>query len=83
MLFGAKAFNQNLCAWKDKFPYGFEGSDAVFDGSGCTYIDRPRRSNPFGGPFCAYDCAPTMAPTVSHTSVAFHVRVFTKLLHDG
>lgn len=65
MFYGATAFNQNLCAWKDNFLYGFEGSAEIFDGSGCTYTERPRETNQFGGPFCASDCAPTMSPTVS------------------
>jgi surface protein len=67
MFYGATAFNQNLCAWKDNFNwlYGFEGSAEIFVESGCTYTERPRQSNNFGGPFCASDCAPTMAPTVS------------------
>ncbi|KAL7451091.1 hypothetical protein ACHAWC_002932 [Mediolabrus comicus] len=47
----ASSFNQNLCAWKDKFPYGFDTSEAIFDDTACTYTDRPRKRNEFGGPF--------------------------------
>ena len=66
----ASSFNQNLCAWKDKFPYGFETSEAIFDDTACTYTDRPRRSNEFGGPFCASDCSPTESPTLKPTTLA-------------
>ena len=54
MFRNSTSFNQNLCAWKDNFDllYGFEGSAEIFDESGCTYTERPRRSNDFGGPFC-------------------------------
>jgi hypothetical protein len=66
----ASSFNQNLCAWKDKFPYGFETSEAIFDDTACTYTDRPRQSNEFGGPFCASDCSPTESPTLKPTTLA-------------
>ena len=63
----ASSFNQNLCAWRDKFPYGFDTSEAIFDDTACTYTDRPRQSNEFGGPFCASDCSPTESPTLKPT----------------
>lgn len=66
----ASSFNQNLCAWRDKFPYGFETSEAIFDDTACTYTDRPRQSNEFGGPFCASDCSPTESPTLKPTTLA-------------
>ena len=59
MFTGATSFNQNLCAWKEKFPYGFESSTEIFDNTACTYDARPRLRNEFGGPFCASDCSPT------------------------
>jgi hypothetical protein len=66
----ASSFNQNLCAWRDKFPYGFDTSEAIFDDTACTYTDRPRQSNEFGGPFCASDCSPTESPTLKPTLAA-------------
>lgn len=67
---GATAFNQNLCAWKDKFPYGYESSIEIFDNSGCTFTERPQLGNNFGGPFCASDCSPTMLPSLAPTPKA-------------
>lgn len=66
----ASSFNQNLCAWRDKFPYGFRTSEAIFDDTACTYTDRPRKRNEFGGPFCASDCSPTESPTQLSSSAA-------------
>ena len=63
----ASSFNQNLCDWRDRFPYGFDTSEAIFDDTACTYTDRPRQSNEFGGPFCASDCSPTESPTLKPT----------------
>ena len=54
MFQGATRFNQNLCAWRDDFPYG--ASDDIFVNSGCTIEDPPRRL--FLGPFCASECDP-------------------------
>jgi len=61
-----RSFNQNLCKWKDTFPY--DHSKNIFKGSGCTYSDGPPLKK-LGGPFCASDCGgladtfPTYAPT--------------------
>ena len=60
MFNGASSFNQNLCNWRDSFPYGSETSEDIFANSGCTFQDEPQRSNSNGGPFCAYDCSPTV-----------------------
>ena len=73
MFTGATSFNQNLCAWKEKFPYGFESSTEIFDNTACTYDARPRQSNEFGGPFCASDCSPTESPTLKPTEVSTQV----------
>ncbi|KAL7539593.1 LOW QUALITY PROTEIN: hypothetical protein ACHAXR_011431 [Thalassiosira sp. AJA248-18] len=63
MFNGAKSFNQNLCAWKNKgFPYGLDTSTDIFANSGCTFQNRPRISNSNGGPFCASDCSSTESP---------------------
>jgi hypothetical protein len=48
----ASSFNQNLCKWADKFPYGSAGY--VFYKTKCEYKSEPVREN--GGPFCASDC---------------------------
>ena len=52
MLYGATSFNQDLCAWGDKFPYDPAGD--IFEGSGCTFQDTPQESQQ--GPFCASEC---------------------------
>jgi len=49
----ASAFNQDLCAWNDTFPYD-DASD-IFSGSGCTFQDDPNEQQ--GGPFCASSCS--------------------------
>ena len=66
----ASSFNQNLCAWRDRFPYGFDTSEAIFDDTACTYTDRPRKRNEFGGPFCASDCSSTEPPKQLTSSAA-------------
>jgi len=48
MFYYAQAFNQNLCAWKDRFPYG--NALDIFDGSGCTFRQTPQLGD--DGPFC-------------------------------
>ena len=52
MFKGATSFNQNLCSWSDKFPYG--NADGIFQDSGCTIKDDPSQNQQ--GPFCASDC---------------------------
>ena len=65
MFKGARSFNQDLCKWKDKFPY--DHAHNIFKGSMCSYADGPPLKK-LGGPFCASDCGgfrsfPTYAPT--------------------
>jgi hypothetical protein len=45
----ASSFNQNLCAWKDNFPY--DGATDIFVNSGCTFKGNPVSATQ--GPFCA------------------------------
>lgn len=52
MFEGASNFNQNLCAWRDDFPY--DEADDIFKDSGCKFEDTPQRGDK--GPFCASDC---------------------------
>ena len=67
MFYDNEAFNQDLCAWGDKFPYvnadGNIASD-IFAESGCTFQDTPHLDK--RGPFCACDrvtqCAPQPTP---------------------
>ena len=53
MLYNASLFNQDLCAWRDSFPYTAK-TDNIFTDSGCTYQDTPTQTQK--GPFCASDC---------------------------
>jgi len=75
MFYRASAFNQNLCAWKDNFPYS--NAVDIFGVSGCTYESVPVESDQ--GPFCAgsaEECkaytavtpVPTNSPTKSPTN---------------
>ena len=52
MFKGASNFNQDLCSWRDSFPYT-EAVDIFFNSS-CTYQDAPNETQK--GPFCASDC---------------------------
>jgi len=52
MFWGASSFNQDLCSWRDSFPYT-EAKDIFID-SNCTYQDTPDETQK--GPFCASDC---------------------------
>ena len=64
MLWGATSFNQDLCAWGEKFPYNNAGG--IFTGSGCTFQDTPQESQQ--GPFCASSCgfvSPSTSPSSS------------------
>ncbi|KAL7526148.1 hypothetical protein ACHAXR_001345 [Thalassiosira sp. AJA248-18] len=59
MFRNAKSFNQDLCAWRDKFPYGpsswsYNGNLNIFVGSGCTFKGDPQLD--IQGPFCASSC---------------------------
>jgi len=49
MFWEASSFNQNLCAWKDSFPYS--NAIDIFLGSGCIIKGDP--SSATQGPFCA------------------------------
>ena len=51
-LYNAFSFNQNLCAWRDDFPY--QHADDVFSYSGCNITTKPQEDTK--GPFCASDC---------------------------
>jgi len=53
MFWDATSFNQDLCAWRDSFPYSVF-NDNVFADSGCTYQDTPNEVQK--GPFCASTC---------------------------
>ena len=68
MLYGATSFNQDLCAWGDKFPY--DNADGIFAESGCNFRDTPQLVQ--RGPFCASNCtAPFIpSPTVALTPTA-------------
>jgi len=55
MFKGATSFNQNLCAWKDNFPYS--NANSLFKDSGCTLKGNP--SSATQGPFCASTCTNT------------------------
>ena len=52
MFFLATAYNQNLCAWVDEFPYG--SATNIFVGSGCNVRGDPHVLQQ--GPFCASSC---------------------------
>jgi len=66
MFKGASSFNQDLCAWRDSFPYTAE--TYIFFNSGCKYQDTPQEAQK--GPFCASDCGSSQG--VSHrTLVSF------------
>ena len=45
-------FNQDLCAWADKFPYG--QAFKIFNNSACTFQETPQED--WRGPFCASNC---------------------------
>ena len=68
-----RSFNQNLCKWKDTFPY--DHAKNIFKGSGCAFVDGPPLKK-LGGPFCASDCGgladtfPTYAPTADEKVTA-------------
>jgi len=49
MFSGANAFNQDLCAWADIFPYS--SSSNIFTNSGCAFDGTPQLDQ--RGPFCA------------------------------
>jgi hypothetical protein len=55
MFWGATSFSQNLCAWKDNFPYS--KAAYIFVNSGCSYKVTP--SSATKGPFCASACNTT------------------------
>ena len=56
MFNGAISFNQNLCKWRDIFPYsGFgTGNNFAFKDSGCTFPEGPNEVDK--SPFCASEC---------------------------
>ena len=64
MFNGATSFNQDLCAWGDKFPYDNAGYIHIFANSGFTNTSTPKVDQK--GPFCASDCTSTMT-TLSPT----------------
>jgi len=69
MFYGATSFNQDLCAWGDKFPYGKHALD-IFTDSGCTFTDTPQEDQK--GPFCASDCNGDTASTNLRSSAAVY-----------
>jgi hypothetical protein len=52
MFYEATAFNQDLCAWRDSFPYN--KATSIFEDSGCTWKTRPDIITK--SPFCASTC---------------------------
>lgn len=67
---GASSFNQNLCAWRDNFPY--DQAIEIFSDSGCAYQDKPTEAQK--GPFCASNCQLSL-PTETAVVVNFtHVQ---------
>ena len=52
MFYGASSFNQDLCAWRDAFPY--DNAVGIFQNSGCTFTSAPQVNQK--GPFCASEC---------------------------
>ena len=52
MFWDNEAFNQDLCAWGDNFPY--DNAEDIFANSSCTFQDTPQLDQ--GGPFCACNC---------------------------
>jgi len=63
-LYNAASYNQNLCAWRDDFPY--KHADDVFTYSACNITTKPQEDKK--GPFCASDCG----PEVSYSKVSLH-----------
>ena len=49
MFYNAKSYNQDLCAWREDFPYNNAAN--IFALSNCTYDEVPVAS--VQGPFCA------------------------------
>ena len=71
---GATSFNQDLCAWGDKFPY--DNAYDIFANSGCTYQDDPQEDQK--GAFCASDCNGDTHSTAPKSSGAYkYVPIFT------
>merc|ERR1719203_2146146 len=55
----ASIFNQDLCAWGEKFLYDSDdscSSSRIFSNSGCAFQEPPQISQRQRGPFCAADC---------------------------
>jgi surface protein len=52
MFKNADSFNQNLCTWKDNFPY--LNATYIFANTSCTYQDTPDIEQ--NGPFCDSLC---------------------------
>ena len=86
MFNGASSFNQNLCAWRDSFPYGFASSNDIFANLGCTFQNRPWLSNNNDGPFCASDCSPIVSCSAQYILICIFEPcklIFISLLLTG
>mmetsp|Transcript_21237 Transcript_21237/g.27109 ORF Transcript_21237/g.27109 Transcript_21237/m.27109 type:complete len:99 (-) Transcript_21237:96-392(-) len=60
----AKVFNQNLCRWKDDFPYN--NAENIFRLSGCRFDETPATDQ---GSFCIVsDCGPSPQPSLVPSS---------------
>eukprot|EP00577_Skeletonema_sp_RCC1716_P026256 CAMPEP_0113415798 /NCGR_PEP_ID=MMETSP0013_2-20120614/24771_1 /TAXON_ID=2843 ORGANISM="Skeletonema costatum, Strain 1716" /NCGR_SAMPLE_ID=MMETSP0013_2 /ASSEMBLY_ACC=CAM_ASM_000158 /LENGTH=157 /DNA_ID=CAMNT_0000302803 /DNA_START=1 /DNA_END=474 /DNA_ORIENTATION=+ /assembly_acc=CAM_ASM_000158 len=64
MFWEASSFNQNLCSWKDNFPY--DNADVIFSCSGCTYQGEPQVEQQ--GPFCDSSCTNNGSTSTTSTS---------------
>ena len=54
MFYGATSFNQDLCAWRETFPYNAARYLGTFEKTACTFGETPQFAAK--GPFCASDC---------------------------
>ena len=63
MFESTSSFNQDLCSWRDSFPY--TNAFNIFTNSNCTYRDTPQEDQK--GPFCASECgsSSSISPTIS------------------
>jgi len=60
----ASSFNENLCSWRDDFPYN--SAVDIFSGSNCTFTATPVEAD--DGPFCADDCVASVQPSMKPSS---------------
>ena len=53
MFYGATSFNQDLCAWRETFPYSV--ASRTFGKTACAFRATPKLEDK--GPFCASNCS--------------------------